>query len=62
MPMFGQVKLATALFFDIGVYVAVVGLSLDIVRSLGAEIDRHTEQDTESDTNQVSQLVAEVAR
>lgn len=43
LPAFGHVKLATALFFDIGVYIAVVGLVLDIVRSLGAEIDRHAE-------------------
>lgn len=40
---FGHVKLATAIFFDIGVYIAVLGLILDILRSLGAEIDRHGE-------------------
>ncbi|MFY9262758.1 MAG: Na+/H+ antiporter subunit A [Actinomycetaceae bacterium] len=43
LPAFGEVKLATALFFDIGVYVTVLGLILDILRSLGAEIDRHGE-------------------
>lgn len=43
LPVFGDVKLATALFFDIGVYITVVGLILDILRSLGAEIDRHGE-------------------
>ena len=37
---FGDVKLVTALFFDIGVYLVVVGLVLDILRSLGAELDR----------------------
>ncbi|VEI13529.1 Na+/H+ antiporter subunit A [Trueperella bialowiezensis] len=40
---FGEVKIATAVFFDIGVYLVVVGLILDILRSLGAEIDRHGE-------------------
>ena len=35
--------LATALIFDVGVYLAVVGLSLEILRSLGGEIDRHGE-------------------
>ncbi|QOR45832.1 Na+/H+ antiporter subunit A [Trueperella pecoris] len=40
---FGEVKIATAIFFDIGVYLVVVGLVLDILRSLGAEIDRHGE-------------------
>jgi multicomponent Na+:H+ antiporter subunit A len=40
MPVFGDVKLVTALFFDIGVYLIVVGLMLDVLRSLGAEVDR----------------------
>jgi multicomponent Na+:H+ antiporter subunit A len=36
----GQVKLVTSLFFDIGVYLVVLGLVLDILRSLGAGVDR----------------------
>ena len=40
---FGEVAIATAVFFDIGVYLVVIGLILDILRSLGAEIDRHGE-------------------
>ncbi|MDY5584746.1 MAG: hydrogen gas-evolving membrane-bound hydrogenase subunit E, partial [Arcanobacterium sp.] len=43
LPVFGEVKFATALIFDIGVYFVVIGLVLDILRSLGAEIDRHGE-------------------
>ncbi|MDP9800731.1 multicomponent Na+:H+ antiporter subunit A [Arcanobacterium wilhelmae] len=43
LPAFGHVHLATAIFFDIGVYLVVVGLILDVLRSLGAEIDRHGE-------------------
>ncbi|MFT0847717.1 Na+/H+ antiporter subunit A [Actinomycetaceae bacterium L2_0104] len=43
LPGFGDVHFATALIFDIGVYLAVVGLSLEILRSLGGEIDRHGE-------------------
>lgn len=43
LPAFGSVHFATALIFDIGVYLAVVGLSLEILRSLGGEIDRHGE-------------------
>ena len=35
----GPVKLVTALFFDLGVYLIVVGLVLDILRSLGARVD-----------------------
>ena len=43
LPVFSEVHLATALFFDIGVYLLVVGLVLDILRSLGGEVDRHGE-------------------
>lgn len=49
MPVFGAVHLATALLFDIGVYVLVLGLVLDVLRSLGAEIDRHGELEGISD-------------
>lgn len=43
LPAFGSVHIATALIFDIGVYLAVVGMALEILRSLGGEIDRHGE-------------------
>lgn len=43
LPIWGDVHLATALLFDVGVYVLVLGLVLDILRSFGAEIDRHGE-------------------
>lgn len=43
LPVLGHVKLVTSLFFDVGVYLVVVGLVLDILRSLGAEIDRRAE-------------------
>ena len=35
----GDIKLVTSLFFDIGVYLVVVGLMLDMLRSLGGGID-----------------------
>ncbi|MFE9693173.1 Na+/H+ antiporter subunit A [Micromonospora sp. NPDC005806] len=43
LPLIGHYYLVTSLFFDIGVYLIVVGLVLDILRSLGAEVDRHVE-------------------
>ncbi|MHC8609257.1 Na+/H+ antiporter subunit A [Paenarthrobacter ureafaciens] len=43
LPVFGDVKFVTSTIFDIGVYVVVVGLALDVLRSLGAEIDEHFE-------------------
>jgi multicomponent Na+:H+ antiporter subunit A len=39
LPVLGHVKLVTALFFDLGVYLIVVGLVLDVLRSLGARVD-----------------------
>ncbi|WIY82760.1 Na+/H+ antiporter subunit A [Propionimicrobium sp. PCR01-08-3] len=47
LPIFGEVHLATALFFDIGVYLIVIGLVLDILNSLGGEIDRQAEAEGE---------------
>ena len=45
LPVLGDVKLVTSLFFDIGVYLVVVGLVLDVLRSLGAELDRQEDED-----------------
>ncbi|MGR6967179.1 Na+/H+ antiporter subunit A [Geodermatophilus sp. URMC 61] len=45
LPVFGDVKLVTSLFFDVGVYLIVVGLVLDVLRSLGAELDRQEDQE-----------------
>jgi multicomponent Na+:H+ antiporter subunit A len=45
LPLLGHVHLVTSVFFDIGVYLIVVGLVLDILRSLGAELDRQQQSD-----------------
>jgi multicomponent Na+:H+ antiporter subunit A len=42
LPVVGEVHLVTSVFFDVGVYLVVVGLVLDLLRSFGAGIDRHT--------------------
>lgn len=39
LPVFGEIHLVTALFFDAGIYLIVVGLVLDVLRSLGARLD-----------------------
>ncbi|TLM71703.1 Na+/H+ antiporter subunit A [Pseudarthrobacter sp. NamB4] len=44
LPVFGDIKFVTSTIFDIGVYIVVVGLVLDVLRSLGAEIDEHVEE------------------
>lgn len=37
MPVVGTVKLVSALFFDVGVYLVVLGVALGLVRSLGEQ-------------------------
>lgn len=46
---FGILPLVTSTLFDIGVYLVVFGLILDVLRSLGAEVDRQEQSDRESD-------------
>jgi multicomponent Na+:H+ antiporter subunit A len=43
VPVLGKIHLVTSLFFDVGVMLVVVGLVLDLLRTLGAEIDRQGE-------------------
>ncbi|MBB3678188.1 Na+/H+ antiporter subunit A [Modestobacter versicolor] len=50
LPVLGDVKLVTSLFFDIGVYLIVLGLVLDVLRSLGAELDRQVDEDDPIDS------------
>ena len=38
----GHIEFVTSTIFDIGVYLVVIGLVLDVLRSLGAEVDRQT--------------------
>jgi multicomponent Na+:H+ antiporter subunit A len=38
------VEFVTSTIFDIGVYLVVIGLVLDVLRSLGAEVDRQTQE------------------
>ncbi|MDT0528271.1 Na+/H+ antiporter subunit A [Micromonospora sp. DSM 115977] len=60
LPVFGHVHFVTSVFFDVGVYLIVVGLVLDILRSLGAEMDRQQETDqreTEQADDRTKELV-----
>ncbi|UMG92762.1 hydrogen gas-evolving membrane-bound hydrogenase subunit E [Nocardioides sp. TF02-7] len=47
LPVLGDLHLVTSLFFDIGVYLLVVGLVLDLLRSLGSAIDRQLLREAE---------------
>ncbi len=40
VPLLGHIEFVSSTVFDIGVYLVVIGLVLDVLRSLGAEVDR----------------------
>ncbi|MFI2209950.1 Na+/H+ antiporter subunit A [Streptomyces sp. NPDC020141] len=44
-PLFGDFHLGTPVLFDAGVYLLVLGVVLDIVRALGARVDRQIERE-----------------
>ncbi|WP_298752084.1 Na+/H+ antiporter subunit A [uncultured Serinicoccus sp.] len=48
IPLVGEVHLVTSLLFDIGVYLVVIGLMLDVLRSLGSGIDAQIARERES--------------
>ena len=45
IPYVGQFVFVTSTVFDIGVYLVVIGLVIDILRSLGAELDMKAEEE-----------------
>jgi multicomponent Na+:H+ antiporter subunit A len=57
LPLLGHIEFVTSTLFDIGVYLVVVGLALDILRSLGAEIDRQQEEDHDDEAPQAPEVV-----
>lgn len=44
VPGIGHMEFVTSTIFDIGVYLVVIGLVLDVLRSLGAEVDRQAQE------------------
>lgn len=40
VPLLGHLEFVSSTVFDVGVYLVVIGLVLDVLRSLGAEVDR----------------------
>lgn len=43
VPLLGHIEFTTSTIFDVGVYLVVIGMVLDVLRSLGAEVDRQQE-------------------
>lgn len=44
LALIGHVEFVTSTIFDVGVYLVVIGLVLDVLRSLGAEVDRQNQE------------------
>jgi multicomponent Na+:H+ antiporter subunit A len=45
VPILGHISFGTSTIFDIGVYLVVIGVVLDILRALGGEVDRQQAED-----------------
>ncbi|MGJ9372679.1 Na+/H+ antiporter subunit A [Nesterenkonia sp. CF4.4] len=45
LPILGEHHFVSAILFDLGVYLVVIGLIVDILRSLGSEIDVRSERE-----------------
>ncbi|MFM9481327.1 MnhB domain-containing protein, partial [Streptomyces scabiei] len=48
IPVLGEIVIVSSTVFDIGVYLVVIGLVLDVLRSLGAEVDRQAQHEREA--------------
>lgn len=48
IPVLGEIVIVSSTVFDIGVYLVVIGLVLDVLRSLGAEVDRQAQREREA--------------
>ncbi|GIF01049.1 Na+/H+ antiporter subunit A [Paractinoplanes rishiriensis] len=58
LPVLGEVHFVTSMIFDVGVYLVVIGVLLSILRSLGAEVDRHEQTErAEAATQRKDELV-----
>ncbi|MDQ4502582.1 Na+/H+ antiporter subunit A [Sinomonas sp. ASV322] len=49
LPVFGDVKFVTSTIFDVGVYLIVVALVIDVLRSLGSRIDEQIEEGAQTE-------------
>jgi multicomponent Na+:H+ antiporter subunit A len=57
LPLLGHVHFVTSAILDVGVYLLVIGVILNILRSIGAEIDRHEQIERAEAEAQEKELV-----
>ncbi|MFB2555703.1 Na+/H+ antiporter subunit A [Herbiconiux liangxiaofengii] len=63
LPLLGHLSFGTSSIFDIGVYLVVIGLVLDVLRALGGEVDRQqAEAEGGTDRSDEHSVTAEEAR
>ena len=55
LPLVGHIEFVSSTIFDIGVYLVVIGLVLDVLRSLGAEVDRQRLEDASTPTRDTTE-------
>ena len=53
VPLLGELHVVTSTFFDVGVYLVVVGLLLDLLRALGSRIDRQILREERGESQEV---------
>ncbi|AKT51749.1 Na+/H+ antiporter subunit A [Arsenicicoccus sp. oral taxon 190] len=54
LPLIGHLHLVSSVFFDLGVYLVVIGLMLDILRALGSALDRQIAEASDPDDHTVA--------
>jgi multicomponent Na+:H+ antiporter subunit A len=62
IPLLGPLKLYSSTLFDVGVYLVVVGVVLDVLRSFGSEIDRQVDEEAHTQRPTVQRDPAEAPR
>jgi multicomponent Na+:H+ antiporter subunit A len=57
LPILGHVHFVTSMIFDVGVYLVVIGVMLNILRSLGSEVDRQEQAERAEAERREEELV-----
>ncbi|SQD96675.1 MULTISPECIES: Na+/H+ antiporter subunit A [unclassified Parafrankia] len=56
LPVLGHVELVTSLFFDVGVYLLIIGVVLELLRTLGTAVDKEADAEIEAGRERVDEI------
>ncbi|MCK9932843.1 DUF4040 domain-containing protein [Frankia sp. Mgl5] len=56
LPILGHVELVTSLFFDVGVYLLIIGVVLELLRTLGTAVDKEADAEIEAGRERVDEI------